>query len=130
MHRAAASSADQDENTTISNGTLHAQEREDLALRVERDEAVSAKIAALRQQTRRTEAGVRGIIAVLLALGAARPAADRQPMTISLEPAVLAWAMRVSRSPTGSTACIAMRPRFGGHATRLIDVRCCAFVPC
>jgi hypothetical protein len=58
----------------MSNGALHAREREDLALHVERCSeryaAVSAEIGALRQQTRRIEAAIWGIVAVLLTLGA------------------------------------------------------------
>jgi hypothetical protein len=58
----------------MTNGALHAREREDLSLHVERCAerygAVSAEIAALRQQTRRIEGAIWGIVAVLLALGA------------------------------------------------------------
>jgi hypothetical protein len=58
----------------MSNGALHAREREDLSLHVERCaeryEAVSAEIGALRAQTRRIETAIWGIVAALLALGA------------------------------------------------------------
>jgi len=58
----------------MSNGALHAREREDLSQHVERCaeryEAVSAEIGALRAQTRRIETAIWGIVAVLLALGA------------------------------------------------------------
>ena len=57
----------------MSNGALHAREREDLSLHVvrcaERYEAVSAEIGALRAQSRRIETAIWGIVAVLLALG-------------------------------------------------------------
>ena len=58
----------------MSNGKLHAREREDLALHVERCAerytAVRAEICGLRKQTRRIEAAIWGIVAVLVALGA------------------------------------------------------------
>ena len=54
----------------MSNGELHAREREDLALHVERYTAVRAEICGLRKQTRRIEAAIWGIVAVLVALGA------------------------------------------------------------
>ena len=58
----------------MSNGELHAREREDLALHVERCAerytAVRAEICGLRKQTRRIEAAIWGIVAVLVALGA------------------------------------------------------------
>jgi hypothetical protein len=58
----------------MSNGELHAREREDLALHVERCAerytAVRAEICGLRKQTRRIEGAIWGIVAVLIALGA------------------------------------------------------------
>ena len=58
----------------MTNGDLHARERKDLALHVERCAeryaAVTDEIAALRQQARRIEAAIWGAAAVLLALGA------------------------------------------------------------
>ena len=58
----------------MSNGELHAREREDLALHVERCAerytAVRAEICGLRKQSRRIEAAIWGIVAVLVALGA------------------------------------------------------------
>jgi hypothetical protein len=58
----------------MSNGELHAREREDLALHVERCAerytAVREEICGLRKQTRRIEGAIWGIVAVLVALGA------------------------------------------------------------
>lgn len=58
----------------MTNGDLHAREREDLALHVERCAerygAVQAELGSLRQQARRIELAIWGIVAVLLALGA------------------------------------------------------------
>jgi hypothetical protein len=58
----------------MSNGELHAREREDLSLHVERCAerytAVRAEICGLRKQTRRIEGAIWGIVAVLVALGA------------------------------------------------------------
>ena len=58
----------------MSNGELHAREREDLSLHVERCAerytAVRAEICGLRKQTRRIEGAIWGIVAVLIALGA------------------------------------------------------------
>lgn len=58
----------------MSNGDLHAREREDLALHVERCaeryEAVQGELGSLRQQARRIETAIWGIGALLLALGA------------------------------------------------------------
>jgi hypothetical protein len=52
----------------MSNGELHAREREDLALHVERCAerytAVRAEICGLRKQTRRIEGAIWGIVAV------------------------------------------------------------------
>jgi hypothetical protein len=57
----------------MTNGPLHEREREDLALHVERCAerygAVQAELGVRRQQTRRVELAIYGIIAVLLALG-------------------------------------------------------------
>ena len=59
----------------MSNGDLHAREREDLALHVERCAerygAVQSEIGSLRQQVRRIETAIWGIATLLLALGAA-----------------------------------------------------------
>lgn len=59
----------------MTNGDLHAREREDLALHVERCAerygTVQAEIGSLRQQVRRIEQAIWGIAALLLALGAA-----------------------------------------------------------
>ena len=58
----------------MSNGELHAREREDLSLHVERCAeryaAVTEAIAGLRQQARRIEAAIWSITAVLVTLGA------------------------------------------------------------
>ena len=58
----------------MTNGDLHAREREDLALHVERCAerygAVQAELGSLRQQARRIELAIWGIVAALLALGA------------------------------------------------------------
>ena len=58
----------------MSNGDLHAREREDLALHVERCAerygAVQSEIGSLRQQVRRIETAIWGMGALLLALGA------------------------------------------------------------
>ncbi|MFN7275939.1 MAG: hypothetical protein ACK5TI_00960, partial [bacterium] len=58
----------------MRNAELHAREREDLALHVERCAerytAVRAEICGLRKQSRRIEAAIWGIVAVLIALGA------------------------------------------------------------
>ena len=58
----------------MSNGDLHAREREDLALHVERcaerDGAVQSELGSLRQQMRRIETAIWGMGALLLALGA------------------------------------------------------------
>jgi hypothetical protein len=57
----------------MSNGELHAREREDLALHVERCAerytAVRAEICGLRKQTRRIEGAIWAIVAGLVALG-------------------------------------------------------------
>ena len=57
----------------MTNGDLHAREREDLALHVERCAerygAVQAELGSLRQQVRRVEAAVWGIAALLLTFG-------------------------------------------------------------
>ena len=57
----------------MTNGDLHAREREDLALHVERCAerygAVQAELGNLRQQVRRIETAIWGIAALLLALG-------------------------------------------------------------
>ena len=54
----------------MTNGDLHAREREDLALHVERCAerygAVQAELGSLRQQVRRIEAALWGIAALLL----------------------------------------------------------------
>ena len=59
----------------MTNGDLHAREREDLALHVERCAerygAVQSEIGSLRQQVRRIETAIWGIATLLLALGAA-----------------------------------------------------------
>ena len=56
----------------MSNGELHAREREDLSLHVERCAerctAVRAEICGLRKQTRRIEEAIWGIVAVLITL--------------------------------------------------------------
>ena len=58
----------------MSNGDLHAREREDLALHVERCSerygAVQSELGSLRQQMRRIETAIWGMGALLLALGA------------------------------------------------------------
>ena len=58
----------------MSNGDLHAREREDLALHVERCAerygAVQSELGSLRQQVRRIETAIWGMGALLLALGA------------------------------------------------------------
>ena len=58
----------------MSNGDLHAREREDLALHVERCAdrygAVQNELSSLRQQVRRIETAIWGMGALLLALGA------------------------------------------------------------
>ena len=58
----------------MSNGDLHAREREDLALHVERCAerygAVQNELSSLRQQIRRIETAIWGMGALLLALGA------------------------------------------------------------
>ncbi|MFO0162252.1 MAG: hypothetical protein ACK54W_21945 [Alphaproteobacteria bacterium] len=58
----------------MSNGELHAREREDLALHVERCAerytAVREEICGLRKQSRRIEGAIWGLVAVLIALGA------------------------------------------------------------
>jgi hypothetical protein len=58
----------------MSNGDLHAREREDLALHVERCAerygAVQSELSSLRQQVRRIETAIWGMGALLLALGA------------------------------------------------------------
>jgi hypothetical protein len=58
----------------MSNGDLHAREREDLALHVERCAerygAVQSELGSLRQQVRRIETAIWGLGALLLALGA------------------------------------------------------------
>ena len=57
-----------------SNGELHAREREDLSLHVERCAerytAVRAEICGLRQQTRRIEGAIWGMVPALVVLGA------------------------------------------------------------
>jgi hypothetical protein len=57
----------------MSNGPLHEREREDLALHVERCAerygAVQAELGVLRQQLRRVELALYGVIAAVLALG-------------------------------------------------------------
>ncbi len=54
----------------MSNGELHAREREELSLHVERCAerytAVRAEICGLRKQTRRIEGAIWGIVAVLI----------------------------------------------------------------
>ena len=61
----------------MSNGDLHAREREDLALHVERCAerygAVQSELGNLRQQVRRIETAIWGMGALLLALGAGGP---------------------------------------------------------
>ena len=52
----------------MSNGELHAREREDLSL--ERYAAVTEAIAGLRQQAHRIEAAIWSITAILVTLGA------------------------------------------------------------
>jgi hypothetical protein len=58
----------------MSNGDLHAREREDLSLHVERCAerygAVQSELSSLRQQMRRIETAIWGMGALLLALGA------------------------------------------------------------
>jgi len=58
----------------MSNGDLHAREREDLSLHVERCaeryDAVQSELCSLRQQMRRIETAIWGMGALLLALGA------------------------------------------------------------
>ena len=58
----------------MSNGDLHAREREDLSLHVERCAerygAVQSELSSLRQQVRRIETAIWGMGALLLALGA------------------------------------------------------------
>ena len=58
----------------MSNGDLHAREREDLALHdercAERYVAVQSELGSLRQQMRRIETAIWGMGALLLALGA------------------------------------------------------------
>ena len=58
----------------MTNGDLHAREREDLALHVERCAerygAVQSELGSLRQQMRRIETAIWGMGALLLALGA------------------------------------------------------------
>ena len=58
----------------MSNGDLHAREREDLALHVERCAerygAVQSELGSLRQQVRRIETAIWGMGALLLAMGA------------------------------------------------------------
>ncbi len=58
----------------MSNGDLHAREREDMALHVERCAerygAVQSERGSLRQQVRRIETAIWGMGALLLALGA------------------------------------------------------------
>jgi len=58
----------------MSNGDLHAREREDLSLHVERCaeryDAVQSELGNLRQQMRRIETAIWGMGALLLALGA------------------------------------------------------------
>ena len=58
----------------MTNGDLHAREREDLALHVERCAerygAVQSELGSLRQQVRRIETAIWGMGALLLALGA------------------------------------------------------------
>ncbi len=58
----------------MSKGDLHAREREDMALHVERCAdrygAVQNELSSLRQQVRRMETAIWGMGALLLALGA------------------------------------------------------------
>jgi hypothetical protein len=58
----------------MSNGDLHAREREDLSLHVERCAerygAVQSELSSLRQQVRRIETAIWGMGALLLAMGA------------------------------------------------------------
>jgi hypothetical protein len=58
----------------MTNGELHAREREDLTLHVERCAerygAVQAELGSLRQQARRIEMAIWCIVTALLALGA------------------------------------------------------------
>jgi ABC-type phosphate transport system auxiliary subunit len=62
------------QENAMSNGDLHAREREDLALHVERCAerygAVQNELSSLRQQVRRIETAIWGMGALLLALGA------------------------------------------------------------
>jgi hypothetical protein len=71
--RAAAGCADNEDNI-MSNGDLHAREREDLSLHVERCAerygAVQSELSSLRQQVRRIETAIWGMGALLLAMGA------------------------------------------------------------
>jgi hypothetical protein len=71
--RAAAGCADNKDNI-MSNGDLHAREREDLSLHVERCAerygAVQSELGNLRQQMRRIETAIWAIAALRLALGA------------------------------------------------------------
>jgi len=57
----------------MTNGDLHARERDDLALHVERCAerygAVQSELGSLRQQVRRIETAIWGIAALLLTLG-------------------------------------------------------------
>jgi|GEM_PF-3474092 len=57
----------------MTNGDLHARERDDLALHVERCAerygAVQSELSNLRQQVRRIETAIWGIAALLLTLG-------------------------------------------------------------